>query len=60
MTSAYHCAGWSIGNVQQRYIISTEGGDQMVGRILFGGEWKSDDFVALPPLFVEGAITQKR
>ena len=60
MISVYHRAGWSIGNVQQRYIFSTEGGNQMVGRILCGGEWNSDDFAALPPHFVEGAITHEQ
>ena len=53
MISVYRRAGWSIGNVQQRYIFLTEGGDRMVGRILCGGEWNSDDFAALPPHFVD-------
>ena len=33
MISVYCRAGWSISNVQQRYIFSTEGGGQMVGWI---------------------------
>ena len=57
MISVYRRAGWSIGNVQQRYIFPTEG---MVDRILCGGEWNSDDFAALPPHFEEGAITHEQ
>ena len=34
----YHRASCSISNVHQRYIIATEGGNQMVGLILCGGE----------------------
>ena len=60
MISVYHRAGWSIGNVQQRYIFPTEGGDQMVGQILCGGEWNSDVFAVLPPHFVERTITHEQ
>ena len=59
MISVHHRAGWSIGNLQQRCIFSTEGGDQMVGRILCGGECNSEDFAALPPHFVKGGITHE-
>lgn len=51
MISIYHRAGWSIGNVQQRYIFPTEAGDQMVGRILSGLDWNSTDFGMLPARF---------
>ena len=36
---------YTIGNVQQPYIFSIEGGDQMVDRILCGGVWNSDDLL---------------
>ena len=44
--------GWTIGNVQQRYISSGDGGqDQYIGRLACGLSPHSTDFAVLPPHF---------
>ncbi|KAH9116292.1 hypothetical protein LEN26_012899 [Aphanomyces euteiches] len=44
-------AGWSLGNVQGRYIFEGSGGDQFVGRAAAGLNMNSSDFGVLPPHF---------
>lgn len=47
-------AGWSLGNVQDRYIFSSSGGDQYTGRVASGLPNTSVDFAVLPPHFEAG------
>lgn len=49
----YLRAGWSLGNVQDRYIFGGAGGDQIVGRAVCGLPVSSIDFSILPPHFSE-------
>ncbi|MGH2639759.1 MAG: hypothetical protein ACRDF4_10870 [Rhabdochlamydiaceae bacterium] len=44
-------AGWSLGNVQDRYIFAGAGGDQLTGRALSGLPFNSSSFASLPPHF---------
>ena len=46
----YLRAGWSTGNVQDRYIFSDVGGDQIVGRAVAGLPVNSQ---VLPPHFTD-------
>lgn len=46
-------AGWSLGNVQDRYIYQGAGGDQYVGRAATLLDLNSVDFAILPPHFVD-------
>jgi len=47
----YLRAGWSLGNVQDRYIFGGAGGDQLVGRAVSGLPINNIDFSVLPPHF---------
>ncbi len=47
----YLRAGWSLGNVQQRYILSGDGGDQVCGRAASGLKITDPAFASLPPHF---------
>lgn len=47
----YLRAGWSLGNVQDRYILGGAGGDQLVGRAVAGLPITDKDFAILPPHF---------
>jgi hypothetical protein len=47
----YLRAGWSIGNVQDRYLFNGTGGDQYTGRVISGLPNTTTDFIALPPHF---------
>jgi hypothetical protein len=49
--SIYLRAGWSLGRVQQRYILQGEGGDQLAGRAASGLSLTDVDFAILPPHF---------
>lgn len=50
--SVFKRLGWSIGDVQSRYIGEGEGGqDQFCGRIATGLSIHTDDFFLLPPHF---------
>ena len=44
-------AGWSLGNVQSRYIFAGSGGDQFVGRTACGLPLSDWTFSLLPPYF---------
>ena len=44
-------AGWSLGNVQSRYIFAGSGGDQFVGRTACGLPLSDRTFSLLPPHF---------
>ena len=44
-------AGWSIGNVYDRYIFAGQGGDQLTGRVLSGLPFNDSSFASLPPHF---------
>lgn len=49
----YLRAGWSLGNVQDRYIIAGAGADQLVGRRAVSGlHINSSEFSTLPPHFI--------
>ena len=51
LSDVYIRVGWSLGNVQDRYIFQTPGGDQCLGRVLDGLSPHSDKFALLPPHF---------
>ena len=51
LSDVYLRVGWSLGNVQDRYIFQTPGGDQCLGRVLGGLSPHSDKFALLPPHF---------
>ena len=44
-------AGWSLGNVQDRYLFAGAGGDQLTGRALSGLPFTDSSFASLPPHF---------
>lgn len=44
-------AGWSLGNVQDRYLFAGAGGDQLTGRSLSGLPFTDSSFASLPPHF---------
>jgi hypothetical protein len=45
-------AGWSLGNVQDRYLLFADGGDQLCGRIAAGLDFnEGPKFSVLPPRF---------
>ena len=44
-------AGWSLGNVQDRYLFAGAGGDQVTGRVLSGLPFNDSSFASLPPHF---------
>jgi hypothetical protein len=44
-------AGWSLGNVQDRYLFAGAGGDQLTGRVLSGLPFNNSSFASLPPHF---------
>src|SRR5205814_1526406 len=47
----YLRAGWSFGDTQDRYIVSTIGGDQFTGRVVCGLPNTTMEFRTLPPHF---------
>ena len=47
----YLRAGWSLGDVPDRYIFAGAGGDQIVGRAVCGLPINSKEFGVLPPHF---------
>ena len=50
-------AGWSLGNVQGRYLFAGEGGDQLTGRVVAGLPFNDSTFACLPPHFTdEGSV----
>jgi hypothetical protein len=51
MVSIFLRAGWSLGNVQQRYIFAGNGADQLVGRCATGLNINENTFAILPPHF---------
>lgn len=44
-------AGWSLGNVHDRYLFAGAGGDQLTGRVLCGLPFNDASFATLPPHF---------
>jgi hypothetical protein len=44
-------AGWSLGNVQDRYLFNGDGGDQLTGRVACGLPNTDCSFATLPPHF---------
>ena len=54
----YLRAGWSLGNVQDRYIIAGAGADQLVGRVVCGLPVNSNEIGTLPPHFNEVALNR--
>ena len=53
-------AGWSVGAVQDRYIFSGPGGDQIVGRANAGLDPNSRNFAVLPPHFTKAGEERMR
>ena len=51
-------AGWSIGQVVQRYLLLGDGKDNFLGRFLVGLPLESLDFARLPPHFKPGALSR--
>jgi hypothetical protein len=51
MAQIYLRAGWSLGDVQDRYIFSGNGGDQFTGRVVCGLPNTDLAFRTLPPHF---------
>jgi hypothetical protein len=49
-------AGWSLGNVQDRYLFAGAGGDQLTGRVLSGLPFNDSSFASLPPHFDQEGI----
>lgn len=49
--NVYLRAGWSLDNVQDRYIFAGAGGDQIVGRAASGLPITDLRFAVLPPHF---------
>ena len=47
----YLRAGWSLGNVKDRYVFAGPGGDQVVGRAVSGLPITTICFSLLPPHF---------
>jgi hypothetical protein len=54
----YLRAGWSLGNVQDRYLFSGDGGDQLTGRVVSGLPITEENFSILPPHFSTETIEQ--
>jgi hypothetical protein len=51
-------AGWSLGNVQDRYLFAGAGGDQLTGRVLCGLPFSDSSFASLPPHFDPAGLGQ--
>ena len=49
-------AGWSLGQIQDRYLFNGNGGDQFVGRVVCGLNNTSIDFQTLPPHFITNTL----
>jgi hypothetical protein len=47
----YQRAGWSLGNIQDRYLFGGNGGDQLTGRVVSGLPNTNTSFSTLPPHF---------
>ncbi len=50
-------SGWSLGNVQDRYIFGGPGADQLVGRAVCGLPTTQNSFAILPPHFSTEILT---
>ena len=53
-------AGWSLGNVQDRYLFAGADGDQLIGRVLSGLPFNDSSFSSLPPHFGEDGLDRIR
>ena len=53
-------AGWSLGNVQDRYLFAGAGGDQLTGRVLSGLPFNDASFASLPPHFTAEGLAKIR
>jgi hypothetical protein len=51
-------AGWSLGNVQDRYLFAGAGGDQLTGRVLSGLPFNDSTFSSLPPHFTPEGLSR--
>ena len=57
MVAIYLRAGWSVGKVQDQYIFSGAGSDQVVGRAAAGLPINDNGFAVLPPhFFARGTV----
>ena len=50
-------AGWSLGNVQDRYLFAGAGGDQLTGRTVVGLPFNDSSFTCLPPHFTSDGLS---
>lgn len=51
MVALFIRMGWTLGNVQQRYLFEGEGSDQLLGRSACGLDINDVSFTSLPPHF---------
>lgn len=51
-------AGWSLGNVPDRYLFAGKGGDQLVGRVVAGLPMTDDRFGTLPPHLPQSVLEE--
>ena len=51
-------AGWSLGNVQDRYLFAGQGGDQLTGRLVAGLPFNDTAFASLAPHFTADGLQQ--
>lgn len=51
IVSIFLRAGWSLGQVQDRYKTFSDGGEQFCGRVSCGLDLTSEQFSVLPPHF---------
>ena len=58
MVQVFLRAGWSLGNVQDRYLFAGAGGDQLTGRALFGLPFNESAFASLAPHFTADGLAQ--
>lgn len=58
VVTIYLRAGWSLGPVQSRYLFTSKGGDQHVGRCACGLPPMDDNFATLPPHFGEYVLSE--
>ena len=58
MVQVFLRAGWSLGNVQDRYLFAGAGGDQLTGRALSGLPFNESAFASLAPHFTADGLAQ--
>ena len=60
ITAIFLRAGWSMGQIKDRYIFQTDGADQLAGRVACGLNFNDGaNFAVLPPHFPTSAVLTK-